>query len=227
MKLFFIRHGNPDYARDCLTELGQRQAERAARRIAEEAPARLYTSPQGRARQTAAYAERLLGLTAEPLPWLRELAWGDGRGEPSAADNPWSMAQAVLDAGGSLAEADWRGQGDFPHNLVSADVTERYAALDAFLAEQGYVREGGYYRCARPNADRLALFCHGGVLTAICCHLLGMSFAEGCLRLNFDQTSLTALELDGAPGQLCAPRRLWANEVAFLGELSERRMARG
>ncbi len=227
MRLLFIRHGNPDYGNDCLTELGRRQAALAAARVAEEAPARLYTSPQGRARQTAAYAERLLGLTAEPLPWLRELAWGDGRGEPGAADNPWSIAQAAMDAGSSLAEADWRAQGGFPQNLVCEEVTSRVAALDNFLAQNGYVRENGPYRCLRANADTLALFCHGGVLTAICCHLLGLSFAEGCLRLSFDQASLTALELAGEPGRLTAPRLLWANEVACLGELAERRMNRG
>lgn len=224
MKLLFIRHGNPDYAHDCLTELGRRQAERVARRVAGEAPHRLYTSPQGRARETAAYAEQLLGMRAEPLPWLHELLWGDGRGVPTAAENPWNMAQAALDAGDSLAESDWRAQGGFARSVVCDDVTARCAALDGFLAERGYAREGGHYRCLRPNDERLALFCHGGVLTAICAHLLGLSFAEACLRLDFDQTSLTALELRGAPGGLCAPRRLWANEVGFLGELSERRM---
>ena len=33
MKLYIIRHGNPDYANDCLTPLGKRQAEALSRRF--------------------------------------------------------------------------------------------------------------------------------------------------------------------------------------------------
>ena len=36
MRIIFVRHGEPDYARDCLTEAGRRQAAAAAERLAEE-----------------------------------------------------------------------------------------------------------------------------------------------------------------------------------------------
>ena len=41
MRIIFIRHGEPDYAHDCLTERGRAQAEAAAAvdQPAEEAPA--------------------------------------------------------------------------------------------------------------------------------------------------------------------------------------------
>ena len=32
MRIIFIRHGNPDYEKDCLTELGHKQAEAAAKK---------------------------------------------------------------------------------------------------------------------------------------------------------------------------------------------------
>ena len=34
MKLLLIRHGDPDYENDCLTPVGQREAEALAERIA-------------------------------------------------------------------------------------------------------------------------------------------------------------------------------------------------
>ena len=34
MRIIFVRHGEPDYARDCLTEAGRRQAAAAAERLA-------------------------------------------------------------------------------------------------------------------------------------------------------------------------------------------------
>ena len=36
MRLILVRHGDPDYALDCLTELGHRQAETVAKRLMEE-----------------------------------------------------------------------------------------------------------------------------------------------------------------------------------------------
>jgi len=33
MRIIFVRHGHPNYEKDCLTELGHRQAEAAAQRL--------------------------------------------------------------------------------------------------------------------------------------------------------------------------------------------------
>ena len=36
IRILFVRHGHPDYQKDCLTELGHRHGEAVARRLAEE-----------------------------------------------------------------------------------------------------------------------------------------------------------------------------------------------
>ena len=36
MRIVFVRHGEPDYANDCLTEQGRLQAKAAAERLREE-----------------------------------------------------------------------------------------------------------------------------------------------------------------------------------------------
>ena len=36
MKIIFVSHGHPDYANDCLTEIGHPQAEAAAERLKDE-----------------------------------------------------------------------------------------------------------------------------------------------------------------------------------------------
>ena len=35
MKIYFVRHGDPNYRHDCLTELGHKQAQAAAKRLKE------------------------------------------------------------------------------------------------------------------------------------------------------------------------------------------------
>ncbi len=54
MKLIFIRHGEPDYSIDSLTEKGFREARLLAERTAKWNVTDFYCSPLGRARDTAA-----------------------------------------------------------------------------------------------------------------------------------------------------------------------------
>ena len=62
MRIVFVRHGDPDYAHDCLTEKGLIQARQAAVRLREEGIEEIWASPMGRAQQTAAAASEELGL---------------------------------------------------------------------------------------------------------------------------------------------------------------------
>jgi len=60
MLLYLIRHGDPDYPTDTLTLRGMFQAEAVGRRMADAGIDRIFSSPMGRARLTAAPAARLL-----------------------------------------------------------------------------------------------------------------------------------------------------------------------
>ncbi len=65
MRIIFVRHGEPDYALDCLTPAGRAQAEAAAERLRGEGISAVYASPMGRAAETAACTARLLGLPVQ------------------------------------------------------------------------------------------------------------------------------------------------------------------
>ena len=53
MKILLIRHGDPDYEKDSLTEKGWHEAELLAQRMAELEIQSFYVSPLGRAKDTA------------------------------------------------------------------------------------------------------------------------------------------------------------------------------
>ena len=72
MKLLFIRHGEPDYVHDTLTEKGWREARLLAERIAPLDVKQYYVSPLGRAQDTARPTLERAGRTAVTLDWLRE-----------------------------------------------------------------------------------------------------------------------------------------------------------
>ena len=70
MTIYIIRHAEPDYARDSLTEKGWREAALLSHRLAKIPDASYYVSPLGRARDTASLTLKAVGKTAEVLPWL-------------------------------------------------------------------------------------------------------------------------------------------------------------
>ena len=72
MKLLIIRHADPDYEKDTLTEKGWREAELLSNRLITLDIKEFYVSPLGRARDTANVTLKKMNRTAEVLPWLRE-----------------------------------------------------------------------------------------------------------------------------------------------------------
>ena len=71
MKLLIVRHGDPDYSIDSLTEKGWKEAELLKTRMAKLTDPYFYCSPLGRARATAEYTLEKLGRQAQTLDWLR------------------------------------------------------------------------------------------------------------------------------------------------------------
>ena len=72
MKLIFIRHGDPDYVNDTLTEKGWREAQCLADRVSEWEIKDIYCSPLGRAKDTASFSLKRLNKKATECPWLKE-----------------------------------------------------------------------------------------------------------------------------------------------------------
>ena len=55
MKIIIIRHADPDYARDSLTETGWKEAKALSERLEKLDIAAFYVSPMGRAQDTASF----------------------------------------------------------------------------------------------------------------------------------------------------------------------------
>ena len=72
MRLLFIRHGEPDYEHDSLTEKGDREAKLLAEMMAKENIDDIYVSPLGRAQRTASFTLEKLGKEAVTCEWLQE-----------------------------------------------------------------------------------------------------------------------------------------------------------
>ena len=76
MRLIFIRHGDPDYEHDDLTEKGKREVELLTKRVCSwKNITAFYQSPLGRARATAAPILAALAREATTCSWLKEFKY--------------------------------------------------------------------------------------------------------------------------------------------------------
>lgn len=185
MRLLIIRHGDPDYVRDTLTEKGWREAELLAERMAKEDITQFYVSPLGRARDTASLTLGKMDRTAVEYDWLREFAPKVYR--PDAPDTAhvawdwlpedWMTDEKFFGLEGwaehpVFQEADSPGTGQ---KGVRAEYEWVVRNFDEFLASHGYVRDGKIYRVEKPNRDTLALFCHFGLECVLLSRLMNVS----------------------------------------------------
>ena len=221
MRILFVRHGEPDYAHDCLTETGRAQAEAAALRLRGEGIGELWSSPLGRAQETARAASEALGLPVQTLDFMREVTWGSTDGtELYAGGHPWAIADEMARQGLRLNDPDWRESPYFRTNRVAECVDSVEKGIDDWLAGFGYVREGACYRHAGEEKEHrtVALFSHGGSSCAAMGHILGLPFPYAIALLHIDFTGISVVRLDNRAGIGVLPQLKCSNDTGHLRE---------
>ena len=228
MRIILIRHGDPNYEKDCLTELGHKQAAVAAKRLLKEDINEIYCSPLGRARQTAGYFSDLTGLPVQILDFMQEIRFGTEEDLYNNKWNPWLGVNALVHEGKDLQTPDWREYPVFKDNLATVDADNIGEETDKWLAGLGYVREGLYYRCEKTSSSSnisakektFAIFCHGGASAAFLARVLNQQFPYMCgVLLNFPHTTITVLKFDETPGALTLPIIELMNDSRHLREV--------
>jgi len=208
MRLIIVRHGQPDYEHDCLTPIGHEQARDTAERLKDEGIEAIFSSPFGRARQTAAYTAEKLGLPVEILDFIHEISWGSADGSPIFADgHPWTIADEMVRRGDDLTAPDWQSHPLFQNNRVVKEAERVARETDAWLETLGCRREGRYYRCVSPGGNKrtIALFCHGGSSTAALARIFNLPFPYLCAALHKPFASVSVIRFGGRPNELSLP----------------------
>ena len=178
MRILIIRHGDPDYVHDSLTEKGRREAALLAEKLKKERIDHIYSSPLGRARLTCDYTARALGKENEVVEkeWLKEFACpltlptGRERGIPwDMLPNEWANNPQMYDVD------SWYKQDFYENAEMESRVRFVYDGLDELLASHGYKREGKIYEVEQGNDETIALFCHFGLEMLLLSRLFNIS----------------------------------------------------
>ncbi len=174
MRILIVRHAEPDYVHDSLTEKGKREALLLGERLSRIPASAYYVSPLGRAQATADYTLRRVGRQAETLPWLSEF-----RGytvQNGKRRIPWDYPmQAWYDHKELLDRDAWLNDPLTQGGTVAEIWEETKTGMDALLKKHGYVRQGGVYLCEENKDDTIVIFCHFGIGMAILAHLMNVS----------------------------------------------------
>ena len=179
MRILFLRHAEPDYEHDSLTEKGNREALFLAKRIKKEFPQikQFYCSPLGRAKKTASYTLKEFDQEAIVFPWLREFDASIHRPDDNnnmhicwdwmpadVNDHPDLYSPSRFDKEPILQESDFKAKYD-----------EVINGFDRILENHGYQRDGTMYRVISSNHDTIAIFSHFGVSSIMISHLMNTS----------------------------------------------------
>ncbi len=219
MLLYIVRHGDPIYETDSLTDRGKLQAEAVGKRMFDAKIDKIFSSPMGRAKETAEPACRLLGLEKNIEEWTHEIGdeiltpFPDGKMKSiTLVQNTYYLENGNIDL---PYDRTYECSGINQSNMESA---VKYIEKNGkeFLERLGYHEENGVYRILRNNEEKVALFCHAAfsrawlsVLLHIPLHIMWSSF-------QYTHTGVTVVEFQNNENGITAPRCLCYSDVSHL-----------
>ena len=208
MQIYFIRHGEPNYEKDCLTETGKKQAMAVANCLKDLGIEKVFSSSNGRALETASYTAKLLGLDVVPCDFMRELDWSSIDAKPHSIHvSPWDNADILASKGISLSKGAWQEIEPFNRSKLVDSVAKTVDGFDDLLFTFGYKREGEYYRVTKKEEVKsIAIFSHGGSSSAVLSHLTNVSFIHFCGNFQLHFTSISVISLANNVGSLVCPK---------------------
>lgn len=208
MNFYIIRHGNPDYCRDCLTELGHTQAIATAEELANLGIDEIYSSPMGRAKETAQPLCNLLGKEIHIEPWAAEVEHYSSNGCRTVQLNGDILRSPEMDAlGENWTSHPIFGGAEGVNKMVN---TIEYGAAD-LLARNGYVLEGKRFKIIDPNEKSIALFCHAGVFLVLTSFLLQIPQLTAWHSFFVNQASISFCHFPNFETGYTIPRFYYVN----------------
>lgn len=214
MLLYIIRHADPDYARDTITDHGHREAAALGRRMAALAPTALYTSTLPRAIHTAEYTARETGLRLQEEAWTREISGlSVTQEQPYGTTSLWDLHAEHIHRSGPFATTEqWLSAPPFsPAPEASSEdpaeiSTHIRANSNEFLARHGFEADGVGYRITGDRAQRIAVFCHGGFGLTWFAHLLSIPVPLCWASFYMWPSSVTTILFDERTEGYAVPR---------------------
>jgi broad specificity phosphatase PhoE len=217
MRLYIVRHADPDYERNTITPKGHIEAAALSERFKREGLDKIYSSPMGRAIHTAEYTANALSMGFDIQHWTHELE------NAFIEVKPWGHLMCIDIPGEVLLENEENIAHNSWHNnsyLTEINMKEKYEEIvsysDSFLKEHGYERIGKKYKCVNPHREKIAVFCHGGFGLTWLAHLLQIPPTLMWSGFWLPPSSVTTVLFDERSQSCAVPRCIGLGDVSHL-----------
>ena len=223
MRLLLIRHGEPNYELDCLTENGIKQAQLLKARLEQtEDISAVYLSPMGRAQQTGKIFLEGKDIPVKTCDWLHEF---DVKVPDPNYPEPVPVWDWYPKYWTEIPEHFDRKLFAYLPDIKGSELPVRYHAackgLDAVLSENGLSRLGGVYVKTDDCDKTLAFFCHFGISCVMIAHLLGVSPILTLQGLSAEPTAIATLCTDDRFGDRVNFRMHGFGDISHLGNIKD------
>ncbi|MBQ9713819.1 MAG: histidine phosphatase family protein [Clostridia bacterium] len=220
MIFYYVRHGDPIYEPDSLTEYGQKQAEALSKRFSLYGLDEVYTSDSVRAQMTAEPTLKRLGLKKTVLDWTNEgFTWNnftakDSNGKLQFVFDIKEYKEKFNSKEARALGAEWYKYSDFGGNTFEEGVKKVDEKVDEFFAGLGFVhdRENGCYKRLQKNEKRVALFAHAGFGLVFLSSVLDIPYSILSTHFDLSHSAVTVIWFDEREEKI-VPRVLqWCND---------------
>ena len=176
MEIYFVRHGDPDYENDSLTELGRFQAKKTAENLIKIPFDRVFASSMNRAVETAKYLTDKTKQEITMLDWAREdRTWTYMHDVDENGNGRWffdvKKNHEVLKK--NVGNPKWYE--NFPPRINQV-LVEDALELDKWLLSMNIVHKDGKYEIVGETPKRIVFFAHGGFGLVFYSYILDMDY---------------------------------------------------
>lgn len=203
MLFLYIRHGNPIYSPDSLTELGHKQAEALKHRLKLAGIDEIYASSSTRAIMTATPTAEMLDLPIIKLDWCHEdLAAKDffheNNGKSRWCFDDEETASLFNSPEVRALDRDWYDHPAFAGRNYKKGYQRVARETDAFFESLGYRHrpELNGYEAINPSEKCVALFAHAGFGLLFLSNVLDIPYPLYSTRFTIGHTGVTAIQFD-------------------------------
>lgn len=221
MRIHIVRHGDPNYVDDALTPLGHKEAAALAEHMQRLPLLHLYSSPMGRAQETAQHTAEALALPVEVLDWIHEPGYFQVASQyPGFRESNiiWNLPARQLQALEQKGE-DWVNDPSLPEDKAAVFIKDLAQGTKALLERYGIQRQadGWFSKSDQPLTEKdIAIFCHQGAGLAFLGQLLQIPAPLLWRTVWYAPTSVTTVLLEEQPEGYINPKVIRMGEITHL-----------
>lgn len=216
MRIYIVRHADPDYANRTITRQGHQEARALAERLKEYNLDTIVCSPLGRAQDTARYTADAVTLPVVTETWLAELDLRVKDGEHTGVA-AWNIGgdrmREYLQTEGAF---QLEGIPELQNSHIKSTIEFVATESDRFFRVLGYERVGNRYRIVESNPRQIAVFCHNGLGLTWLSHLLSIPIPLMWSTFWLSPSSVSTIVFEEHGSGWATPRCLCLGDTSHL-----------